>query len=617
MFRSPFVIVLWAVVTWFIVTFLIVPNVSLLIETFGNTGQRSALDKLASSAAARRSLVNSFLLAVLLTITVNIVGVFIVLVTRFYKVKGSRYLWAAYATTFLYGGVVLVSGYKAIYGEGGILEGMVASIIPGFSQEWFTGLAAVLFVMTFSCTTNHLLFLTSAVDNLDQQALEAAELMGSSQWHTLWRVVIPQLKPTLFATTILTFLTGLSALSAPQLIGGRQFQTISPMILTFARSATSRDIAALLALILGVATLIMLALMNRLEKSGTYFSVARVTTPLKKQRITNPVGNAVVHAVAYVLGAIYLFPVLVIVAMSFVRPADLANGTFGIGSFTVENYVRVLGRADSLQPFLVSVAYGAATAIIVTVGLIFIARYLQRYDNWVTRLTEYLLHIPWVLPSTMIALGILLTFDVSTPLLFGQVLTGTVYALLACYIIGKIPFTLRMFKAAFAGVNTSMEEAAALMGAGTLAVFRRILLPAVLPVAAAVTVLNFNSLLDDYDSAVFLATPRQQPLGVVIAANTQSEINLDAASNTFVYTVVLMVITGLTMWLVYGRLLASPEARAGGGGKRAKHGKRLAREALAATTAASGASSAPAPAAAAATPPLPTSTPDPTLKDQS
>jgi iron(III) transport system permease protein len=110
-----------------------------------------------------------------------------------------------------------------------------------------------------------------------------------------------------------------------------------------------------------------------------------------------------------------------------------------------------------------------------------------------------------------------------------------------------------MLKASFASVNSSLEEAAAIMGAKTLYVFRRILLPLVLPAAAAITALNFNSLLDDYDTAIFLAHPLVQPLGLVIKANTDGAEGTEGIANTFVYTVLLMVITGVTMYLVYGR----------------------------------------------------------------
>ena len=72
------------------------------------------------------------------------------------------------------------------------------------------------------------------------------------------------------------------------------------------------------------------------------------------------------------------------------------------------------------------------------------------------------------------------------------------------------------------------------------------------PTAAAVTALNFNSMLDDYDTAVFLAHPFYQPLGIFIRNATRGETNADATALVFVYSVLLMIIATTTLWLIYG-----------------------------------------------------------------
>lgn len=570
MLRSPAVLVAGVVLTWFIAAFLVWPNANVLIQTFFPDGQFSgrAAEKLFSSQRAMKSLGNSFLLAVALSITVNVVGIFIVLVTQYFKIRGSRILFLGYATTFIYGGIVLAAGYKFIYGEKGIVTGFLASLVPELDHGWFSGFFAVLAVMTFATTTNHMLFVTNALKGVDYQTIEAARNMGASTWTILRRIVLPMLKPTLFAVTVLSFLTGLGALSAPQVLGGRDFQTITPMILTFTNSPTSRDLAALLAVILGVATMLMLAVMTRLEKGGTYFSVSKVSAGLQKQQITNPAANAVVHTVAYLLFAVYTLPVVLIVLYSFADGAAIQTGQLQPGSLTLDNYVRVLTQSSGLRPFLISIAYSALAAVIAVGGLLFVARILQKYRNWVTTAVEYLLHIPWILPAALLALGLILSYDHPNPLVGGAVLTGTTVILLVAFVTVKIPFTLRMLKASFAAVNSSLEEAAGIMGAKTLYIFRRILLPIVLPAAAAVTALNFNSMLDDYDTAIFLAHPLFQPLGLVIKANTDGAEGIEGVSNTFVYTVLLMVITGVTMYLVYGRSGRKPgapaKAKAGG-----------------------------------------------------
>lgn len=555
MLRSPFVLVVLMVVGWFIVALLVWPNLNLLIATFFPDGQFSwsAVERLTSSARAMKSLTNSFLLAVLLSITTNVVGVFVVLVTRYFAIRGARILWLGYATPLIYGGIVLASAYKLIYGEGGIIGRLVTSLVPGLQPDWFTGLPAVLFAMTLATTTNHLLFVSASLAGLDGQMLEAARMMGASTWTVLRKIVLPMMRPVLFATTILSFLTGLGALSAPQVLGGRDFQTIAPMILTFSSSVTSRDVAALLALVLGLASIILLAVLTRLERGGMYFSVAKVSATLVKQPIRNPLANAIVQVVAWLLWLLYMLPVVLIVLLSFMPPRAVGLGQLDLSAFTTENYVRVLTQDDALRPFLVSIAYSGLAALIVGVGILLVAWILQRYRNWATTAVEYLLHIPWILPATMIALGLIMSYDRSNPLMLGRVLTGTPVILLLAYIIVKIPFTLRLLKSAFASLNLSLEEAASLMGAGKITILRRILLPAVLPAAAAVTALNFNTLLDDYDTAVFLAHPLYRPIGLVIANSTSGQAGPEGTANVFVYTVLLMLITGFTMWLVYGR----------------------------------------------------------------
>lgn len=555
MARSPFVIITSVVLAWFIVTFLIWPNANLLLQTFAPDGEPSlrAVEKLASSERAMRSLGNSFLLAFVLSVTVNVVGIFVVLVTRYYNIKGSKVLWLGYATTLLYGGIVLAAGYRFVYGADGIVTGFLLRVFPGMDPDWFSGLLGVVVVMTLATTTNHLLFVSSALAKVDHQTIEAARNMGASEWTILRRVVLPMLKPVLFAVTILTFLGGLGALSAPQVLGGRDFQTITPMILTFAGTASSRDIAALLALVLGLATVVLLIILTRVEKGGTYFSIAKVSSTLVKQKIGNQVLNVLVHLAAYALFAVYVLPVALIVLYSFQDSQAIESGHFRFSAMSLDNYVRVLGEPSSLRPFVISIVYAALASLISVIGLVFVARIIAKHRNWITTAAEYLLHIPWILPTTLIALGLIISYDHPNPLVGGWVLTGTTVILLIAYVIGKIPFTLRLLKAAFAGINDNLEEAASLMGATTMYVFRRILLPAVLPTVLAIGALNFNSLLDDYDTAVFLAHPLFQPLGLIIKASTEGDTNLDARANTFVYTVLLMLITGTTMYLVYGR----------------------------------------------------------------
>src|SRR5690606_4252565 len=180
MLRNPLWLTVTVVLIWVIGTFLILPNVTLLGQVFADdTGTLTlrAFERLFSSERAVESLWNSVLLAAILSVTVNVVGIFLVLVTRFYAIRGARFLWLGYASTLVCGGIVLVFGYKQVYGPTGAVTRLVQQIFPDLDPNWFSGMFAVVVVMTFASTGNHLLFLAAAIAKIDLQTIEAARMM--------------------------------------------------------------------------------------------------------------------------------------------------------------------------------------------------------------------------------------------------------------------------------------------------------------------------------------------------------------------------------------------------------------------------------------------------------
>jgi len=551
----PATLIMYGLIAWFVIAFLIYPNLNIYYEIFFKSGTFSMepIEKLISSKRAMTSLYNSFLLAVSLVITVNAVGITLVLFGEYFAIKGAKILRLGYFTTLIYGGVVLVSGYKFVYGESGFMTKLLSNIFPSFDPTWFHGYWAVLFVMTFACTSNHVLFLGNAIRKIDYQTIEAARNMGASTLYILLRVVLPVLKPTLFALTILVFLTGLAATSAPLILGGTEFQTITPMILTFSKSMTSRDLAALLALVLGLATLILLTIMIRLEHKGNFMSVSKVKSELVKQKIDNKAGNVIAHVIAYFLFLIYIIPVVFIIIFSFTDAHSISTATLSLKSFTLDNYVLVFSSMAAIKPYLISIAYAAAASVTVVVITLAASRILHKYKNKWTTALEYALLIPWMLPSTLIAIGLIVTFNEPRFIIGNSVLVGTVWMLFLGYVIVHIPFTLRMVKASFFSLDNNLEDAARNLGAKSFYTFRRVLLPIILPSTLAVLALNFNNTLADYDLTVFLYHPLYQPLGVVIKNSTDAQALADTRALTLVYSVILMVMSTFTLYFVYGR----------------------------------------------------------------
>ena len=544
-------ILLRAAILWFVLSFLVFPNVNLILNVFIKDGEftLSAVSKILSSARALKSLKNSFILACAAVVTVNITGVLIVLFTEYFDIKGARLLKLGFMSTLIYGGVVLVTGYKFVYGETGIATKVLLNIFPNMDPAWFVGFWAVLFIITFSGTSNHMMFLTNSLRSIDYHTIEAAKNMGASQMKILFQIVLPTLKPTIFAVTILTFLSALSTMSGPLIVGGPDFQTINPMIKTFANMMTSRDIAALLAIILGLATSVLLVISQRIEKKGNFISVSKTKAKLVKQKIENPVLNVIAHIVAYSMFVIYMLPILNVLVFSFTDGLSITTGEIRPDSFTLANYRKLFQSPAAYKPYVVSTVYAIIAAVVVVIVALVAARLITKAKHKLDKMLEPLVLIPWLLPSTMIALGMMMTYDEPRWNIGNKVLVATPLIMLIAYIIVKIPFSYRMVRAAFMGLDGNLEEAAQVMGAKPFYTMRKVILPIIMPVVLSVVVMNFISLLSEYDLSVFLYHPSYRPLGIEIKLATDETATIDAQAMAFVYTVVLMIISTFALWL--------------------------------------------------------------------
>lgn len=541
-------VLIFTAIAWFLVTFLIVPVLSTVKTTFFTDGAFSmqSVQKLLSSERVKRSLSNTYKMAFWSFVTVTINGVFQVLVTEYFDIKGSKLLELAFMTPLLYGGISLVTGYNYVYASNGVVTKLLASWIPGMNVNWFTGFTGVLFVHTFAMTTSHILFVKTAFKDIDYSTIEAARSLGCSSIQTFFKVALPVVKPAMFSASILLILSALNSFAAPSMLGGKSFYMINSMILTL-NGLRSYDLSALLSLILAVTCIVLLLIMNWLEKRSAYLSVSKVSTRLRKTKIRNPVVNVLVHAVSYILSLLYLLPIGVIVLYSFGDSKSISTASFP-RSFSLDNYIRVFSTGTTIKPFLNSVKLSLIAVAIVLFISVASSLAIKKHPGKLTKLLELTLLIPWMLPATMLAVGMITAFSTPNLLTFGKVLLGGFWLLPIAYTVCKIPSSMRLVRASLYAINDSHEQAAHSLGAGALYTFRRVVLPAIIPTVASVGAITFNSLLSEYTVSALLYNVSNVPLGIVLRT---PDMNVDPNSeaNMLVYIVVLMAISAVTLIL--------------------------------------------------------------------
>ena len=570
--------------------FMLLPCLNTLTSIFNTTNAAGERDPFAVirfflAGTMGKYVWNSLKLAVLLVITVNVVGISIVLLTEYFDIKGAKILRLGYMTTMIYSGVALVTGYMFLYASDGILTTALKNAFPAFNPNWFSGFNAVLFTMTFACTSNHMLFLRNAIRGIDYNTVEAARNMGANPFKVLWKVVLPTLIPTLFSLTVMTFITGLCAMSAPTLLG---YDSINPEIVRLAGSSTADEAfpqarAALLSIILAMFTIVLLTVLSAYERKGHYLSVSKTKARLQKQKINNPVANVIAHIYAYILFIIYMTPVVMIVIFSFqtysairLKKLDLGHWTL-INFFGREDYQYLTNRGQyktrvgsisgvfsneaTLGGIRLSFILSALAAALACVIVVVAVNYMFKKKNKGTGVVlEYALLFPWLLPTILICYSYRTYFNSDAVWYVGNqnlyYAQNVRFLIVMAYTVTKLPFSLRMIKASFYSIDEELEDAARNLGSSQIGTFLKVKLPIILPSVLAVFALNFNALFTEYDMSATFASTYGTSYAMVIQAMCAEEglygYNINASGRRCASTVFIMLVSGLILYLVYG-----------------------------------------------------------------
>lgn len=570
--------------------FMVVPCFNTLASIFSTHAADGSADPFAVirfffAGTMGRYVLNSLKLALCLVVTVNVVGISIVLLTEYFDIKGANILRAGYMTTMIYSGVALVTGYLFLYDRDGIITTLLSKSFPDMNLNWFTGFRAVLFTMTFACTSNHALFLRNAIRGIDYNTVEAARNMGANPFKVLVKVVLPTLIPTLFSLTVMTFITGLCAMSAPTLLG---YDSINPEIVRLAGSSTADEAfpqarAALLSVILAMFTVILLTVLSSYERKGHYLSVSKTKAKLVKQKISNPVANVLAHIYAYILFVIYMTPVVMIVLFSFQSYKAIRMKALDLSEFTLINYFGtqdyeyltnrgayklrkgsisgVFSNDATLGGIKLSFALSAIAALLACIIVVVACNYIFKHRKGVSGVAlEYSLLFPWLLPTILICYSYRTFFNSESVFYVGG--NNLYYAqnvrllIILAYTVTKLPFSLRMIKASFYAIDEELEDAAKNLGSSGLRTFLKVKLPIILPSVLAVFALNFNALFTEYDMSATFASSYGTTYAMVIQSMCAEEglygYNVNASGRRCASTVFIMIVSGIILYLVYG-----------------------------------------------------------------
>ncbi len=387
--------------------------------------------------------------------------------------------------------MIVVSGFTALYGRGGILS----SAVPPLRAlgEGFGGVVAAHVFYNIPLAMN---LVYSTLVAVPRELVDAVRIYsGGRLWPVIKRVIIPYASPALIASYALTFIYCFASFAIPLTLGGPAYSTLEVYIYYFYRMLFDYEAAAATATVqlavLAIATVLFTLAYARLPPPPVG---RRVVAVLPGRKYVRTVSFAVLAVVA----AYLTLPLISVVIKSFLDPG---NG------LTLRGYERVFSPvfdqaigASGMRVVGNTLYFAVMTAVIaVSAGsfLAFIGGAVA--DALLTTLLA-------ISPLTL-AMGLLN--------MYGGFLPAPVLIIFA-HTIAALPLVVKSLRLGFLRVGREIADAARVLGARGLFYFLRVVAPLSRGsyfVAAALAVVVS---LGEFGATYLIARPEFYTLGIVI-----------------------------------------------------------------------------------------------------
>jgi iron(III) transport system permease protein len=521
------------------------PNLQVLTSAFSVNGEWSlaAFYETLSRRAVLEAAWASVWLSVLTVLLCAMVGVGLAFLFERYTFPARGLFAALAALPLVLPPLVGTIAFIFLCGESGILARLVGWLFNLKAAPWtLRGWTALLLFHTYTMYPFFYILTGAGLRRIDAGLAEAARSLGARSGQVLFRVVLPQLTPSLIAASLLTFMTSMASFSAPLFFGG----DVRVLTLEIYNARQRGDIASALTetVILAAISLGALIIFQRYEGTRR-FSAAAMKGATRRRA---PIKSGRARIVATLCGVLFTItlalPVVTLLLVSFARDGRWTTQALP-PAYTLSNYSRILTQADSSSVFINRLLMAGLASLFALVWSFCVAAVVARRRARFRRLVGFLVLVPWALPGTVVAISIAEAYGRENPLTGSFILVGTFWILPVIYFLRFMPIVVRAVQASIEQMDASLEEAAGSLGAGAFMRFWRVRLPLVWPGAVAGTLLAFVIALGEYVASVLAYVPSNQPISIRIAAEMR-DFNLGTAA---AYGVILILIVTLAMFI--------------------------------------------------------------------
>lgn len=376
------------------------------------------------------------------------------------------------------------------------------------------------------------LLVGSALRNFNQSLEDAARSAGLPPLAVFWRVTLPLLKPAIGAGALMVALYAIADFGAVAML---RYDTFTSAIYLQLRGRLDRSAAAALSTVLIALSALLLWAEGRMETQGRYTQTAGTWRPGRPVAL----GLWKVPALAFVIVVLLAAVAMPAGMLAYWTYAGLADGAFG--------HLRLWGYAAN------SLASSAGAATLGAVAAFPLAYLAARHRGILSAAAFRLGYFGYGLPGVVVALAAIFVFNTFLPPLY-----GTIWALMAAYMIRYMPQSLGAQHAALLQLSPHLEEAGRSLGYNGLRVLAHITLPLTLPGLLAGWSLVFLNGLKELPATLLLRPAGFDTLAVRVWIDA-SEGYFAAAAPAALALVLLaaLPLAVLLRWVLGGRVRLS------------------------------------------------------------
>ena len=488
-----------------LLVFLVYPVVSVVLIGI-LVGPGSTLIEILSSEVTHRifgfTLIQATLSAIL-TVIIGLPGAF--LLTRF-RFKGRPIIRAVLVVPFILPPIVVVTGFLHMLGPYGLVDSLLMTMTKSTESvfDLSSGITGIILAHVFYNVPLVLLLVSAALERLDPDIEESAEILGASPFQKMKRIIMPHILPSILAAAILTFLFCFMSFPIVLALGKGRINTIEVQIWEAFRFSDYGEASSLV--------LIQILISLTLAYSYVKISKSDETTSGKTAHV-RPYQFSKLSRMQRILVLVYLVSIFVLVAGPFISIIRAAFYDPITNEFTLRGFSNLfaLESGGDGNAFVNTIFYSTTATLLAVVFGIPLA-YAHKSRNKVTsNLTSILTLLPLGVSSITVAYGLMLVIAVPLRL----TLNPWPLIVVAQTIIG-IPFTTRAVEISLRNIDPNLLDQADLLGTSRFDRFFFIELPLLIPGILVGAVFAFAMAIGEMSATLFIALPENITLTVAI-----------------------------------------------------------------------------------------------------